>query len=109
MLLPLYLVRLGLGSKLSTWLTPPHMNSQMTFLALGVKCGLPSGLACLLLAKPSRCSMAASARPVMPMPVSARKERRVTPGQQVGVLMAGVLQQGRMKVLDHEKGPATRR
>ena len=25
------------------WLTPPIMNSQITFLALGAKCGLPSG------------------------------------------------------------------
>ena len=33
----------GLGSKLSTWLVPPIMNSQMTFLALGVKWGRPSG------------------------------------------------------------------
>ena len=41
--LPAYLFRAGLGSKLSTWLVPPIMNSQMTLLALGGKCGLPSG------------------------------------------------------------------
>ena len=33
----------GLGSKLSRWLVPPTMNSQITFLALGGKCGCPSG------------------------------------------------------------------
>ena len=30
-------IQAGLGSKLSRWLVPPIMNSQMTFLALGVK------------------------------------------------------------------------
>src|SRR5438105_10068984 len=57
----------------------------MTDLAFGGACGLPSGLAfraCSARAIPSRKSMALSARPVKPMPVSARKERRVTPGQQ---------------------------
>ena len=41
--LPAYLVSIGLGSKLSRWLTPPFMNSQMTLLAFGAKCGWPSG------------------------------------------------------------------
>jgi hypothetical protein len=41
--LPAYLVSIGLGSKLSMWLTPPFMNSQMTLLAFGVKWGLPVG------------------------------------------------------------------
>ena len=41
--LPAYRFRAGLGSKLSRWLVPPIMNSQMTFLALGVKWGFPSG------------------------------------------------------------------
>src|SRR5437868_166803 len=43
MVLPAYLARAGLGSKLSTWLTPPHMNSQMTLFAFGVKWARPSG------------------------------------------------------------------
>ena len=43
MVLPAYFVSIGFGSKLSTWLTPPFMNSQMTLLALGGKCGWPSG------------------------------------------------------------------
>ena len=37
--LPAYLFSAGLGSKLSRWLIPPSMNSQITFLALGGKCG----------------------------------------------------------------------
>src|SRR5438067_2410417 len=59
------------------------MNSQMTALALGLKCGLPSGRASLELARatPSPCSSEARASPVKPMPVSARKLRRVIPGQ----------------------------
>ena len=35
--LPAYL--LSFGSKVSMWLTPPHMNRKMTDLALGWKCG----------------------------------------------------------------------
>src|SRR5262245_36086141 len=81
MLLPLYFVSSGFTSKLSTWLTPPHMNSQMTLLALGVKCGLRVAPLVASLARPSRWSMAPSARPVRPMPVSARKLRRVKPWQ----------------------------
>src|SRR2546426_1034055 len=70
------------------WLTPPHRNSQMTDLARGLKCGFPSGrgLGESARAAPSRWSNAAKARPVKPMPVSARKLRRVTPGQQELVL-----------------------
>jgi len=30
---------LSLGSNVSMWLTPPHMNRKMTLLALGVKWG----------------------------------------------------------------------
>ena len=41
--LPAYLVSIGLGSKLSMWLTPPFMNSQITLLAFGAKCGCPVG------------------------------------------------------------------
>ena len=58
------------------WLTPPFMKSQMTFFAFGGKCGRPVGGAHAVLAKPSRWSMAPSASPVKPMPMSARKVRR---------------------------------
>src|SRR5262252_9500602 len=82
MVLPLYLFSSGLGSKLSTWLTPPQRKIQMTDFALGGKCGLPSGRAgASARTTPSRKSMAPSARPVKPRPVSARNERRVTPRQ----------------------------
>ncbi len=37
--LPSYLSSAGFGSKVSTWLGPPSMNSTMTDLALGAKCG----------------------------------------------------------------------
>src|SRR5262249_242282 len=56
-------------------------NSQITFFALGVKCGLPSGgfhpaastsSAC---AKPSWCSIAARATPGKPIPKSVIKRR----------------------------------
>src|SRR5580704_13380414 len=36
---PLYLVSIGLGSKVSTWLGPPLRNRKITRLALGAKCG----------------------------------------------------------------------
>src|SRR5437762_10462608 len=36
---PAYLVSAGLGSKVSTWLTPPDMNSEITAVARGLKCG----------------------------------------------------------------------
>ena len=41
--LPACLVNSGLGSKLSRWLTPPRIISQMTRFARGGKWGLPSG------------------------------------------------------------------
>src|SRR5213594_2370719 len=41
--LPAYWFSSGLTSKLSTWLTPPQRKIQMTDLARGGKCGLPSG------------------------------------------------------------------
>ena len=41
--LPACLVSSGLGSKLSRWLTPPRIISQMTRFARGGKWGLPSG------------------------------------------------------------------
>src|SRR6476620_7685092 len=84
MFLPAYLLTSGLGSKLSRWLVPPIMKSQMTRFAFGAKWGLPSGgdqgsaesTAVGALAYPSRWSIAASARPVKPMPRSARNARR---------------------------------
>ena len=36
---PAYWVSAGFGSKVSTWLTPPLMNSEMTAFALGSKWG----------------------------------------------------------------------
>ena len=36
-ILPAHL--LSFGSKVSMWLTPPHMNRKMTDFALGAKCG----------------------------------------------------------------------
>src|ERR1043165_1842482 len=77
MVLPAYLVTIGLGSKLSRWLTPPFMKSQITLLAFGVKCGRPvGGDQGASLARESRCSIAPSARPVKPIPRSARNTRR---------------------------------
>src|SRR5262245_4592934 len=58
------------------------MKYQMTLLALGAKCGCPSGgdqAACgSTAARVSRASMAPSASPVKPMPQSARNVRRLT-------------------------------
>src|SRR5216684_4493533 len=34
----LYFSRAGLYWKVSMWLTPPHINNEMTALALGLKC-----------------------------------------------------------------------
>src|SRR5215468_3255667 len=84
MVLPAYLLRAGLGSNVSRWLTPPSMNSQITRFARGAKCGLPSGwfFTSAARATPSRKSMAPRARPVKPMPTSARKVRRLTRPQQ---------------------------
>src|SRR6476661_3849392 len=88
--LPAYLFRSGFTSKLSTWLTPPQRKIQMTDLARGGKCGLPSGGRQLEAddsprATPSRNNIAESASPVKPMPVSRRKERRVMPAHRRGV------------------------
>src|SRR6266542_3698984 len=87
--LPAYLFSSGFMSKLSTWLTPPQRKIQMTDLARGGKCGLPSGGRQLeagesARATPSRNKMAESASPVKPIPVSRRKERRVMPAQRPG-------------------------
>src|SRR4249920_1032646 len=58
----------------------------MTDFAFGAECGLPSGgrhpeSEDSARARPSRNNIALRARPVKPMPVSARNERRVMPGQ----------------------------
>ena len=78
MVLPAYFVSMGFGSKLSMWLTPPFMKSQITFLAFGVKCGRPSGGVhrAELAAPASRWRSLPRASPVKPMPRSARKARR---------------------------------
>src|ERR1700730_13765756 len=36
---PAYFSRAGFGSNVSTWLTPPLMNSEITLVARGAKCG----------------------------------------------------------------------
>src|SRR5262245_40435054 len=58
------------------------MNNQMTLLALGAKCALPSGgshAACAsAFITPSRCNIEPRTSPVNPMPQSARKTRRLT-------------------------------
>src|SRR5712691_5807021 len=84
---PACLFNSGLTSKDSRWERPPHRKIQMTDLARGRKWALPLGGvqvawvgAALAFRSPN--SMAPSARPVNPMPVSKRKERRETPGQQ---------------------------
>jgi hypothetical protein len=76
-------LRAGLGSKLSTWLVPPIMNSQMTFFALGGKWGLPSGgvqapgpSGAAARTIPSRSSIVVSTSPVKPVPRLERKLRR---------------------------------
>src|SRR4051812_23478761 len=74
--LPAYLLRAGLTSKDSTWERPPQRKIQMTDFAGGEfeisDLRFERGEAALA----SRASMAERARPVKPMPVSARKERR---------------------------------
>src|SRR5437868_15346037 len=101
--LPAYLFSSGFTSKVSTWLTPPQRKIQITDFAFGGKCGPPSGApgfpawAGAAAAIPSWNSIAPSTKPVKPMPVSARKVRRVTPRQPArrggsgSLLMAGVL------------------
>src|SRR5437867_12013826 len=85
MVLPAYLFTSGLGSKLSRWLVPPTIKSQITRLAFGVNIGFPSGgvqsppasaSPGLARATPSRWSIAPSTSPVNPMPRSARNVRR---------------------------------
>ena len=45
---------LSFGSKVSMWLTPPHMNRKMTDFALGGKCGPVSGILDLPGLRPER-------------------------------------------------------
>src|SRR5260370_35185449 len=69
----------------------------MNDLALAGKCARPFGgvSAGSARAWPSRKSIAINAKPVNPMPVSTRKDRRLTPGQHVevdrGTLMSRLL------------------
>src|SRR5687767_15833360 len=84
--LPAYLFNSGLTSKLSRWLTPPQRKIQITDFAFGAKCGWPMGgcqpsAESFPSATPSRNKSAPNARPVKPIPVSARNDRRVTPQQ----------------------------
>src|SRR3989442_9632487 len=86
---PAYLVSAGLGSNVSTWLTPPLMNSEITAVARGLKCGgfgayglepigLPSHAALMLRSSASslsRFSRYASASPLTPPPERNRKSR----------------------------------
>ena len=87
--LPANLLRSGFGSKDSTWLTPPNMNSQITRLALGAKCGLPSGAdqASESAERALRGSIAPSASPVKPIEVSARNTLRECPSEQSRVFI----------------------
>src|SRR5579883_80557 len=64
---------LPLGSKVSMWLTPPHMNRKMTDFALGARCGPSpaSGIA------PASAQMPPIATPRNPPPAWCRKPRRV--------------------------------
>src|SRR5260370_20713508 len=72
---PWYLVSIGLGSNVSTWLGPPLRNRKMTRLALGAKCvgRTSSGLRASSLAPrmPPRPSIP------NPLPIVRRAPRRV--------------------------------
>src|SRR3954447_19567430 len=69
--LPAYL--LSLGSNVSMWLTPPHMNRKMTDLALGLKSG-PMAAPGIF---PSAAHIAPRAAPKNPPPAWVRKPRRL--------------------------------
>ena len=75
-----YWLSAGLELKLSIWLTPPARNNQSTLFARGAKCGSPF---CSVqrsphsAAQPSRCSMAANAKPGNPVPRFVSSVRRV--------------------------------
>src|SRR5947208_4983052 len=68
---PLYFVRAGFGSNVSTWDGPPFMNRWMTCLARGLKCG-GFGASGLVPAAKSRWSSRRAARPRVPRPVPTR-------------------------------------
>src|SRR5438876_2913032 len=72
---PWYLVSIGLGSKVSTWLGPPLRNRKITRLALGAKWGgrTSSGL------RVSSFAPSMPLKPSMPnpLPILRRTSRRV--------------------------------
>src|SRR5689334_21389533 len=87
---PAYRRRAGLGSKVSTWLTPPDMNSEITLVARGAKCGFfgvngvgpdgldshaPAGVERSAASKPCWSSSQASATPDTPPPAWNKKSR----------------------------------
>ena len=81
--LPASSCRSGLGSKVSRWLGPPSMNSQITDFARGGRCGAlgargsggaPS--AKTVGSRPSWASMAMRAMPPRPALACVRKSRR---------------------------------
>src|SRR5687768_7374606 len=74
---PAYLIRSGFGSNRSTWLGPPCMNSQITRLARGAKCGSAGArgfFAAALAFSPE--SNEASASIPAPPPAVRKKSRR---------------------------------
>src|SRR5262245_7381767 len=88
---PAYRVSAALGSKVSTWLTPPLMKREITAFARGLKCGAfgaygldPIGAAPQALdasgpaaaRRPSPLNKYASARPLTPPPERNRNSRR---------------------------------
>src|SRR5256885_13559565 len=90
---PAYFASAGLGSNVSTWLQPPPMNSEITAVARGLKCGglgaygfTPTAAASHASVvfgssgpadkRPSRLRRYASASPLMPPPERKRNSRR---------------------------------
>ena len=65
---------LSFGSKVSIWLTPPHMNRKMTDFALGGKCGPSGALGHLAVGRQTP----PIATPRKPPPAWWRKPRRET-------------------------------
>src|SRR5262245_19747443 len=114
--LPLCFVSSGFGSKRSTWLGPPCMNSEIIAFAFGAKCGFfaarlgggfSPGLAGPSAARsPSRCSKCASAKNPTPAEVRDRNARRVA-GNSIDIeelvrgekLLAEVSERGEFGVL----------
>src|SRR5262249_10112667 len=91
---PLRLTSSGLGSNVSTWLTPPYMNRQMTALAFAAKCGFfgasGPGVTCGgAAARPSSASSADRARPAKPPPVCIRKSRRAESSPDMATASSG--------------------